>query len=109
MDTQILAEVIKRIIAVDRPERIILFGSAAREEMDVHSDLDLLIVARPGTHRRHLAQRIYQNLLGVGHPVDIVVVTPEDIEQYGSANGLVLEPALREGKTIYERHASAAQ
>ena len=43
------------------------------------------------------------NLIGVGVSVDAVVVTSDDIERYGNANGLVLETALREGKVIYER------
>jgi predicted nucleotidyltransferase len=98
----ILAQVISRIREVSEPRKIILFGSAARGELGPDSDLDLLVVAEPGTHRRHLAQDIYRNLIGVGHPVDIVVVTPEDIERYGQAIGLVLEPALREGAVVYE-------
>jgi len=60
------------------------------------------LVAKPGAHRRKLAQRIYENLFGVGCPVDVVVVTPEDIERYKDAIGLIIGPALREGKTIWE-------
>lgn len=97
----VLTEVIRRIVEVAQPERIILFGSAARGDWSPDSDLDLLVV-KSGVHRRHLAQRIYRNLIGVGFPVDVVVVTPEDIERYGNALGLVIEPALREGRVIYE-------
>jgi hypothetical protein len=41
------------------------------------------------------------NLIGVGQAVDVIVVTPEDIERYRNAIGLVIEPALKEGKTVY--------
>ena len=99
----VLVEVVRRIVQVAHPEKIILFGSAARHEMGPQSDLDLMVVARPGTHRRRLAQLIYQGMIGVGHPVDVVVVTPEDLQRYGQALGLVIEPALREGKVVYER------
>ncbi len=98
----VLAEVVRRIVEVAQPDRIILFGSAVRGEMGPNSDLDLLVV-KSGVHRRHLAQAIYRNLIGVGFPVDIVVVTPEDIERYGDSIGLVLEPALQEGRMVYER------
>ncbi len=101
IETEVLPEVIRRIVKVAQPEKIILFGSAARGEIRANSDLDLLVVARPGTHRRRLAQAIYQDLIGVGFPVDVVVVTQEDIEHYGSSVGLVLEPALREGRVVY--------
>jgi len=84
---------------VAEPEKIILFGSAARGEMRAGSDLDLMVVKR-GAHRRKLAQAIYRQLVGVGRAVDIVVVTPEDLERYRDSAGLVIAPALREGKTI---------
>jgi predicted nucleotidyltransferase len=102
-----LAEIIRRIVEVAQPEKIILFGSAARGEMNLHSDVDLLVV-KSGAHRRRLAQAIYMNLFGVGQAVDVIVVTPEDIERYRDAIGLIIEPALREGKVVYEREALAS-
>ncbi|HEV8717222.1 MAG TPA: nucleotidyltransferase domain-containing protein, partial [Candidatus Binatia bacterium] len=36
--------IIKRIVEVAQPEKIILFGSAAREEMGPNSDVDLLVI-----------------------------------------------------------------
>ena len=101
VETEVLPEVIRRIVKTAQPERIILFGSAARGEMGSGSDLDLLVIARPGTHRRRLAQEIYVALIGVSFPVDVVVATQEDVERYGKSVGLVLEPALREGRVVY--------
>ena len=40
----VLDEVVQRIVAVADPEKIILFGSAARGELGPDSDLDLLVV-----------------------------------------------------------------
>ena len=101
LDPRVLDDVVRRIVAVARPERIILFGSAARGEMGRHSDVDLLIVKR-GAHRRNLAGRIYQNLHGVGAAVDVVVVTPADVERYRNSHALVIKPALDEGRVVYE-------
>ncbi len=84
-----LEEIIQRIVEVAKPEKIILFGSAAREDKHLSSNLDLLIV-KSGAHRRKLAQEIYMNLFGVGRAVDIVVVTPEDIERYQDSIGLTI-------------------
>ncbi len=95
-----LREIVRRIVEVAQPERIILFGSAARETTGLDSDVDLLVVKR-GAHRRKLAGEIYMRLIGVGRAVDVVVVTPEDIERFGDSPALVIEPALREGKVIY--------
>lgn len=38
----LLAEIVARILAVARPDRIILFGSAATGEMTKDSDIDLV-------------------------------------------------------------------
>lgn len=95
-----LQDIIRRIVAIAQPEKIILFGSAARDEMGPNSDVDLLVI-KSGVHRRNLAGDIYVNLIGVGQAVDVVVVTPEDVERYRDCPALIIEPALREGKVVY--------
>ncbi|MBN1935791.1 MAG: nucleotidyltransferase domain-containing protein [Anaerolineae bacterium] len=99
---QILNEIVRRIVDVAQPEQIILFGSAARDEAGPDSDIDLLVV-KSGIHRRRLAQAIYTRLWGVAQAVDVLVVTPEDIERYKHSFAVVIEPALREGKVLYAR------
>jgi predicted nucleotidyltransferase len=96
----VLDEIVQRIVEVAQPEKIILFGSAAKGEMGPNSDVDILVI-KSGVHRRRLAQTIYVNMVGVGQAVDIVVVTPEDVERYKDSFALVIEPALREGKVVY--------
>ena len=106
LDPRVLDDVIRRIVVVARPERIVLFGSAARGEMGRHSDVDLLVVKR-GAHRRNLAGRIYRDLYGVGAAVDVVVVTPEDVDRYRNSHALVIKPALDEGRVVYESSSGA--
>ena len=99
-DPSVLQEIVRRIVQVALPERIILFGSAARGEGGPDSDIDLLIV-KSNVHRRRLAMDLYEALSDLGQPVDLIVATPEDLARYGHSPALVLEPALREGKVIY--------
>ncbi len=94
-------EIVRRIVEVAQPERIVLFGSAARGHVGPDSDLDLMVIKSGVSHRRRLAQQIHLNLFGLGVPVDIIVVTPEDIRAFGEKVGTVIGPALREGKEIY--------
>jgi len=96
-----LNEIIRRIVASAHPRKIILFGSAGRGEMGPNSDLDILVVVPPGVHRRKTAQSIYRNLIGVGFAADIVVVTERDIELYHDNIGMVIKPAIEEGKILY--------
>ncbi|MYB32159.1 MAG: nucleotidyltransferase domain-containing protein [Acidobacteria bacterium] len=100
-DQPTLDEVVRRIIEVARPERIILFGSGARGEMGRHSDIDLLIV-KDGVDALELMGRIYRNLRGVGAAVDAIVVSPRDVERYRNSHALIIKPALREGTVIYD-------
>jgi predicted nucleotidyltransferase len=100
-DEDALAEVIRRIVRVAAPEQIILFGSTARGEAGPHSDLDLLVIKSGQYHSGHLTEEIYMSLFGVGRAVDVIVVTPEDVERYRNSLGLVIEPALREGRLVY--------
>ena len=44
LDEATLQEIIRRIVQVAQPQKIILFGSAARGEMGPNSDVDLLVV-----------------------------------------------------------------
>jgi len=96
-----LQEIIRRIVEVASPERIILFGSAARGEMDYNSDVDLLVVKGGEYEYGRLVGDIYINLHGVGQAVDIVLVTPEQVEKYRDVHCLVIKPALREEHRTY--------
>ena len=95
-----LDRIIQRIVEVAAPEKIILFGSAATGEMGPNSDVDLLVI-KAGAHRLNLTGDIYRNLHGMGEAVDVIVVTPEDIERYGDSHPLVIRPALKDGKVVY--------
>ncbi|MEO5371989.1 MAG: nucleotidyltransferase domain-containing protein [Magnetococcus sp. DMHC-1] len=83
------------------PLRIILFGSAAREEMGPNSDLDLLVIMPNGVHRRQTARRVYRALRGMGISKDIIVATEQDLLDYGREPSLIIAPALAEGKELY--------
>jgi uncharacterized protein len=100
-DPLILADVVKRVVEAAAPEKIILFGSAARGAMGPDSDLDLLVIKGGKFNRHRVTTAIYRNLSGaIG--VDAVVVTPEEVERYRDTHCLVICPALRDGKVVYE-------
>ena len=100
LSEKMLQEIVRRIVEVAKPERIILFGSAARGEMGLDSDLDFLVIKRCG-QRRKTARKIERSLIGMKIPTDIIVATPEDIHRYKDTIGLIFRPALREGRTVY--------
>ena len=101
LDPEVLNEIVRRIVDVAQPERIILFGSAARGEMGPHSDVDLLVV-KDGERSLDVMKAIYRNLGGVGVAVDALVATSDHVERYRDSHALVFKSALREGRVIYD-------
>ena len=100
-DPAILADIVRRVVEAAEPEKIVLFGSAARGTMGPDSDLDLLVIKGGKFNRNRVTTAIYRNLSGaIG--VDAVVVTPEEVERYRGTHCLVICPAMREGKVVYE-------
>lgn len=108
LDEKTLQEIIRRVVEVAQPEEIILFGSAARGEMGPDSDVDLLVVKGGEFEWGRLVGDIYMNLHGVGHAVDVILVTPEQVERYRNTHCLIIAPALREGKVVYSARTVSA-
>ena len=69
--------------------------------MGADSDIHLLVIKGGKINHDRVAQVIYQHLTGEA-AVDIVVATPEEVELYRDAHCLVICPAMRDGKVIYE-------
>jgi len=99
--SEILAEIVRRIVATAHPLRIMLFGSAARGETGSNSDFDLLVIMPDGVHRRQTAQYLHEVLFGVGYAKDIVVATMSDIEKHRHNAGLIYAEALNSGMEVY--------
>lgn len=95
-------EIVQRILSVTKPDRIILFGSAATGRMTRDSDIDLLVVeAEPGDLRGE-SRRLHQALRGLGYPVDVVVISTTWFEESKEVIGGIAYPAHKYGKVLYE-------
>jgi predicted nucleotidyltransferase len=100
-----LQEAVDRIVSRFHPERIILFGSLARGEGGPDSDADLLVVMPVDGSKRQQAVQIDLALEGIAIPIDLVVVTPEEVEKDRETIGTIIREAVQEGKVLYERAA----
>jgi len=100
-----IRQAVSRIATRFRPDKIILFGSRARGEGGPDSDADLLIVMPVEGSKRQQAVQIDLALEGIPIPIDLIVVTPEEVEKYRDAIGTIIREAVREGKVLYERAA----
>ncbi len=97
-----LREVIRRILGVCSPDRVILFGSAATGRMTRDSDIDLLVLDSGLVDRRKEALLIRRALSGLPFPFDIVVMSKDRFDETRNVIGGIAWPAARDGKVIFE-------
>ncbi len=94
---------VRKIVQVSRPARIILFGSYVRGRMDRNSDLDVLVVSDDTVKNpRKEAVRIRRALRGIFMPMDILVVPESRWEALKDRPGLIYREAARTGVVAYE-------
>ncbi len=102
IDEDLLSEIVRRVRAVARPDRIILFGSAATGRMNEDSDIDLLVVEREPGNTRDRSVSIRRALGDVRYPVDVVVMSSERFEETKDLIGGIAYPARKYGRILYE-------
>ena len=93
---------VQRLIKSARPTKVILFGSYAEEQPTEESDLDLLVVEREVSSKLKEMVRLREAVGSIGLPVDIIVCSEQEMEDWGHLPGTVLYWALKEGKVLYE-------
>ena len=102
-----LKRIIQELKSYD-PEKIILFGSAAREEEDdTYRDIDLVVVKE--TDKPFLERLVEVALLISEINADIFVYTPEEFQRMKEEENPFIEQVLREGRVIYEKTQGAGQ
>ncbi len=101
-DRETLEAIRDAIVGATRPERIILFGSRAREASRPMSDWDLLVIV--DTERPTWEVAIDARLAArvVHAPMDLIVLTPREYEDEVSWSSGVIAHAVKTGKVIYE-------
>ncbi|MBM4030512.1 MAG: nucleotidyltransferase domain-containing protein [Planctomycetes bacterium] len=103
-----LEGLVNAIVREIGPEEIILFGSLARGDDTVASDVDLMVVEReafgPGRSRRRVTSRIREALWEFRVPLDILVFSRDEVERWRNSLNHVIGRASREGKVLYARH-----
>jgi len=101
--SEVLDEVVDRLVNGLHPERIYLFGSQARGQAGAGSDLDLLVVVPESDLPRHKREaQSYDLLWGIAQPVDVIVLTREEFDRTSRVKTSLASTARSEGKVVYE-------
>lgn len=106
-DEVLLRQMVETIVNEVAPETIILFGSRARGDARVDSDVDLLVVETepfsPQRSRRKEAARLYMALRGLAVSKDILLYSREEFEHFKNSPHHVVGRAYREGRVLHAR------
>jgi len=98
------SELLDQIVAHFHPQRVILFGSAARGEAGSESDIDLLVVVDDDTPPEAFrAKSIYEARSSYHGAVDILPCRASVLASRARAKGSFADIVLREGVSVYER------
>lgn len=102
IDERLIKKAVDLILNAAKPERIILFGSAASDTMTPDSDLDLLVIESGFASEREESIRLRSALRDLDMPIDIFAMTPERFDETREVIGGLAYPANKYGKVIYE-------
>lgn len=103
----VLRKIAQNIVDAVHPERILLFGSHARQNATRDSDIDLLIVMSDfNQHKRsQVLSSARRALMDFLVPIDLLVYSREDLPSFAALRGHVANTALAEGRVLYERQS----
>jgi predicted nucleotidyltransferase len=99
---QELDRIIGIIIKKYRPERIVLFGSLANDNVHEWSDIDLLIVKE--TDKRPVERNI--EVFRMTRPtvgIDLFIYTPQEFQSLIEERYSFILNILKAGRTVYEK------
>ncbi len=105
INSQIVNEMANHIVECFNPQRIIAFGSWARGETTLDSDIDFLVVMPYEGSKRDCQVAIRRALKHFKMPKDIIVASDQELSDFGMLNGYIYKTALSEGVVIYDEKA----
>ncbi len=102
VDAELIDEMVRRIVRTAHPQKIILFGSRARDEARPDSDIDLLVIADSPKPRHQRAAPLYGAVSDILVAMDILVYTPGEVEEWSEVPQAFVTTVIREGQVLYE-------
>ena len=99
-----IEEISKRIVATFRPfnpEKIILFGSSVKGNLDCLSDVDVIVVYSTDKPFMSRLRDLYERW-DIPKAVDILAYTPDEFQEM-LKHSYFIQQAVNKGEVIYER------
>src|SRR3989338_7844404 len=95
----------EQIVKKYKPEKIILYGSAARGDFKKDSDIDMLIIKKSHKSRPERATYVYRLIWGLDRtlPFEPLVFTPQELERQLKLGDPFFLTILKEGKILHSK------
>lgn len=106
INNELTNNITRRLVDGFHPEKIILFGSQARDTADERSDVDILVICPFKGKRRHLTVEMDEALDDLEYAFDIVILTPEEFQRDSHIPGTIGRYAQLEGRILYAQSLS---
>ena len=94
-------QVVETIVQNVHPDKVILFGSYANGNPGEDSDLDLLVIKDMPQKRIQRGREIRKYLRGIGIPIDLLVYTPQEIEEWRDTKAAFITKIIDQGQVLY--------
>ena len=96
----VLAHVVATVVERLHPLRIVLFGSRARGDARPDSDLDLFVEMESDRRPPERAAQVAALFPLHPWPMDVVVLTPDEVRRLRGVRGTLLSMIEAEGKVL---------
>jgi uncharacterized protein len=100
IDETLIAEAGRRLAAAAPDSQVILFGSHARGDAGLHSDVDFLVVEPEVDNEAKESVRLHRTLRDLRVSADVIVVSREYAERWREVRGGVVHAALSQGRVL---------
>ncbi|GAB5046980.1 nucleotidyltransferase domain-containing protein [Thermodesulfovibrio sp. TK110] len=106
INSLLIQEIVKRILSVISPDKIIFFGSYIYGKPHLDSDIDIIVIKSDIKSKIEEYRKIRKSLKGLKYPFDIIVISPEEFNFYSLRwQNSVIAEANEKGKIVYERNS----
>jgi len=96
-------QIVKTIVSVVAPDKVILFGSYARGDYHKDSDIDILILKNGLKNERDVTSTLYMEFFNkkISIPIDIIATDYEKYNRLSNDIGYIYKTIKQEGKVLY--------
>lgn len=101
---RLLDKINKQLVAHYDPDKIILFGSAAKGQLRPDSDIDILVIGRFSGLQSLRGEDLHGFWHSLPVRVDVLYFTAKEVEQHCLLPNSFVKSALSSGKIIFEKN-----